>query len=508
MTSGAGSAGGRLAASGEKPELPLLSDLDALLEELGAGDSPKAAVPPKPKTAPIFDNLAGGSPKASAIKTAKTTALSPDSDILDFVDALPNPGRQADAVAPARPLPEQGEHGRKNAELEEIDAFVNKLQPLSTTPRLQTAVHPEVASGAGPGKTNPAMTAATQAAQDIASILEDVDAATAAPQAEAPAVPPAPAAQSAPVPPAQGRLAPAPSAARTAQENDGIDMVELDAMLDQVLSVAPRNRRPGADRSVPEARAEAAAPPAGAGHEETASAPSGNIRPDADRSVPEARAGTTASPVGAGHEETASAPSGNIRPDADRSVPEAGAGTAASPAGAGHEETASAPSGNIRPDAAASTAGFAASGATGEPVSSEEEDVGAMLLEADLKQKNPAGYAVFSADGEPSAKNALLQTVKTVSAAGSAKEAGAVQFSTHPAPGIDPAALSRAQAEIRRLTREITGLRVENRDFKNRITSLSSEMQDLRDNMDKHAARAAAKVIREELMTAISAELE
>jgi hypothetical protein len=284
------------------------------------------------------------------------------------------------------------------------------------------------------------MTAATQTAQDIASILEDVDAATAAPQAEASAVMQAGSARNDPAPSAQVRQAPASSSARTAQENDGIDMVELDAMLDQVLSVAPKNRRPDAGRVASEARAGAAAPQAGAVQEEELSASSGAV-------------------TGV---------------------------------------------------AAASAAGSAAHGAEGAAGSSAEDDVGAMLLEADLKQKNLAGSAVVPMAEESSAKNAASQAAKTIPMAGFAKETEGASLSTPSsvAPGMDPSALSRAQAEIRRLTREITGLRVENRDFKNRITSLSSEMQDLRDNMDKHAARAAAKVIREELMTAISGELE
>jgi flagellin-like hook-associated protein FlgL len=441
--SGAAPAIGHAAGRDEKSDL-LLSDLDALLEELGVADQPKAPVAPPAKAAPGF--VQPGVSPPGAQQTEPKAALSSDADILDLVTALPDPGKKGTApAAAAAPIaatvqttPVQTARKPASPDLEKINAVIDGLQPPPAQPEQAAVPVAQGLPGGLPGAEKPA-SPASQTEQDIVSILEDVDAATAAPQA-------------APSPPE-------PPASRSAQENDGIDLNELDAMLDQVLSVAPKNKRD--------------APTAKTG------APASSPAPAASVAAPAASVASPAAKLSA--------------PD------DADVGTMLREAELKQNSPAASP---------------AASAEIVKP------DVRAMPPEAELKQKSPAASPAASAEiakaeeeqpaGLPRQAEAMPQNMRITPKAKPALRAKITPLSNvqPSAPGGEQTALSRAQAEIRQLIKQVDDLRTENREFKNRITSLNSEILDLRDNIEKHAAKAAARVIREELMPVLSAELD
>jgi hypothetical protein len=526
-------ADGHVVDPNEKIDLPLLSDLDALLEELGVAEQPKAAAPLAPKAEPSFDDLdadilngnsapeqtapaqATAVGQAASAQTVQSAELNPDSDILDLVEILPSPAQKTQAPSAATPAPQAapaavqaapasvqaGPAARAQAvDLDEINALVDDLQPSPTSPahpaQTKQAPAPQAAPVKAPATQVPAsqteaVTSATgvratapaapasQIEQDIASILEDVSAATAAPPAPAPVAPPkpapAPVAAPKPVPasvaapkpapaaPAAASPAPAPSApipasppstAQEKQDDDGIDMDELDAMLDQVLSVAPKNTKRDVNRTAP--------------------APA-------------------VVPVSAPAPAPVKAP---VKPAVN--VPAPAAKTAAA------DPVAPVP-------------------AEPEIPAFDDVDVGAMLAEADIKQKTAPSQLAHKSTvtvqrtdaSAPAIHQVPAPALKITPVAKQAAHTRVAQNSSNTAQSAamqeaqaaDHAALTRAQAEIRRLTREMDSLRVENNEFKTRVTALSSELVDLRSNIDKHAARAAAKVIREELMPALSSEL-
>ncbi|MDR2825693.1 MAG: DUF3450 domain-containing protein, partial [Deltaproteobacteria bacterium] len=295
-----------------------------------------------------------------------------------------------------------------------------------------------------------------------------------APVAASPAPAPASAPSAAQLTPAASPtpVAPEQAVARENQDVDGIDMDELDAMLDQVLSVAPKNKKSDITRTAPAAK--------------VSSSISGAVEP-------KAAAATNTAPTMA-------------------------------PAQAAEKASAK-PVVNVPASAAQTAAADPVAPVPAEPEIPvfDDVDVGAMLAEADMKQKTtPTQLAPKSTvtvkrtdASTPAIHQGPAPALKITPVAKSAANTISAQNANHTAQSAamqeaqaaDHAALTRAQAEIRRLTREMDSLRVENNEFKTRVTALSSELVDLRSNIDKHAAKAAAKVIREELMPVLSSEL-
>ncbi|MDR2891743.1 MAG: hypothetical protein LBV80_01465 [Deltaproteobacteria bacterium] len=359
---------GHVVNPNEDIELPALSDLDALLAELGVENTPKA--------------------------TAKPVSPEPDFDDLDA--ASYRSGEEAAAPQPAQPAP------------------------------------------AGPAPAAPIQ-------------------AQAAP-AQAPVAP-----KPAPVPPVQAQAASAQTpiapaaAAPAASPTGGIDLGELDAMLDKVLLAAPR--RPARDSAAKTADDSAGDTPVN-----QAAQPAAPVSPAAP-----------AAPI------PSVAPAA---PDEDDDILEL-------------ELSAVEPGSLPQPPVAAPTPDAPAPAA---PVIDEFEaaaSAAAIQPTAPAQPADPFEAAQAAAPVPPAAPVQATAPVQPVVAqiAPEPDEALATHMDAQPdAPGVkaDESASSDFEVELEALRTQVGELQTE-------LASLRAGFESLQANLEKSAAQAAAKVIREEL---------
>jgi hypothetical protein len=318
---------------------------------------------------------------------------------------------------------------------DDIDSLMADLNAAPVTP-----VTPPVAPA-------PSVQAAPPAAsgedQDIASILEDAEAALPEPaELVQPVLKPVAAAPRASAPAAR------PVEPVEPIEDDGIDMNQLDAMLDQVLAAAPKPR-PAAAAAVTPAAPVTPIPPV----PPVPQAPP--VTPPTLEDPPLAAGAATALPI---------PEFGDI--DVGAMLAEADAKQSVKPA----------------------------------PVI---QDVGAMLAEAEAKQK---------------VKPVITATARMVPPAKPrpASAAPAPAAPGRPAAG-ELTALKSENAELRKqldqLQNKLSVLQAdafkdENLGLRKQLDKLQSEMSAWQTNMEKYAAKAAAKVIREEMAALLRADLE
>ncbi|MDR2503128.1 MAG: hypothetical protein LBD82_01890 [Deltaproteobacteria bacterium] len=462
-----------------------LMQFDALLrkEVTGGKEEEQPKDPLKVSAAPVTDPT----PAGHVVDPNEELSLPPLSDldsILKELGVSDTPGKdrptpptppQAVSTPPAPPpVAPAAPPAAPSAPAPAVTAPVSS--PVAPSAPVVSAAPPQVAAPPPPVATAavtvappaPPAAAQTQMEQlDLAALAAGVAAAQAAPAQSVPA---------------------APLAAPAAAASDDVDMAGLDTLLDTVLAAAPRSAAPRQAPAVPVPVPPSAAP----------AAPAPVLSPVAP-AAPAAVSTPVVSPAA-----PAAAPQAERKPAKEALPPEAVKGVLDNFAGAlSQPSAASAPAPAAAPAAVStpvvSPAPSAPAPQTNRKPAKEELPPGEVKVVLDnfagaLSRPSAASAhpAVHAAD---QAEHAHKQHHIVSTAAPAAATARPIKTVSLGQTSVVKAADKTPETDA-----ALVSLRAEAENLRKELSSVKAELDDLRLNMTKHAAAAAAKVIREEIV--------